>query len=159
MKIVHILCTIKLNDENDEIPLSHLLCMNKQYFCQTKIQKYNRNMFYLLKCTSVDFFRLFGFWEEAHWLYTSFFWKNIYDLSICCFLEDFHLVLLLATIWRSNFESWESLLSEWLPFEIHFFLIINQKVGYPGKNSAVLKIYKILFPQKCFVFTRYIANM
>ena len=65
-------------------------------------QKYNRNMFYLLKYTSVDFFRLFGLWEESHWLYTSFLKKIIYNLSICCFLEDFHLVLLLATIWRSN---------------------------------------------------------
>ena len=33
-------------------------------------QKYNRNIFDLLKFTCVDFFRLFGFWQESHWIYT-----------------------------------------------------------------------------------------
>ena len=90
---------------------------------------------------------------------------------LCCFLEEFHQVLLLASTWRPNLwvlrKTW---LSECLPFENHFFLIIYQKVEswIPchiylycifSKNSALLKNYKILFPQKCFVFARYIANL
>ena len=41
--------------------------MSKQYFCQTFFsQKCNRNIFVLLKCTSMDFVRLFGFWQKSH---------------------------------------------------------------------------------------------
>ena len=49
-------------------------------------QKYNRNIFDLLKCTSMDFFRLFRFWQESHWFYTSFLKKNyIHIIYQCCY--------------------------------------------------------------------------
>ena len=85
----------------------------------------------------------------------------------CCFLEVLHQVVLLATIWRSSLWILRKIwLFECLPFENHFFLIINQKVGYRSiysycmfsRNSAGLKNCKIPFPQKCFAFERYIAN-
>ena len=49
-----------------------------------------------------------------------------------CFLEEFKLVLLLATTWRQFF----------LPFENHFFLIINQKAGYPAIYILLLYIFQ-----------------
>ena len=61
----------------------------------------------------------------------------------CCFLEEFHMVLLLATTWRPNLWVLRKIwLSECLPFENHFFLIINQKVGYPA-----IYIYTVYFPK------------
>ena len=73
--------------------------------CTSKIQKYNRNFFDLLKRTSMDFFRLFVFWQESHWILYLFFYKNyihiIYQYCIatsfpCRFLEEFHLVLFIS---------------------------------------------------------------
>ena len=58
--------------KNDEILHSHFLAWisstsPKHIFSQ----KYNRNIFDLLKFTSMDFSLLFGFWQESHWFYTS----------------------------------------------------------------------------------------
>ena len=88
--------------------------------------------FYLMKRTSMDFFRLFGFWQESHWTLYFFFLKTIYLYIIyhyciaanfpCCFLEEFHSVLLLATIWRPNLWVLRKIwLSECLPFENYCF--------------------------------------
>ena len=56
-----------------------------------------------------------------------------------------------------------------LPFENHFFLIKNQKVGNPAIYIYAVYFPKILlswkttkdilFPQKCFVFAGYSANL
>ena len=109
-------------------------CMNKKYFCETLfLRKIQCNFFfYLMKCTSMDFFRLFGFWQESHWILYFFFLKTIYLYIIyhyfiaanfpCCFLEEFHSVLLLATIWRPNLWVLRKIwLSECLPFENYCF--------------------------------------
>ena len=103
----------------------------------------------------------YGGFRQAVWLlttiplnfiYSYLFFKNyvhiIYQYCIatnfsCCFLEKFHLVLLLATTWRPNLWVLRKIwLSECLPFENHFFLIINQKVGYPA-----ICIYTVYFPK------------
>ena len=52
------------------------------------------------------------------------------------------------TVWM--FTIWESLFSDhksesWIPCHIYLYCIFSKK-------SAVLKNYKILFPQKCFVY-------
>ena len=52
-------------------------------------QKYSRNIYDLLNFTSMDFFWLFGFWQESHWFYTSFL-RKAYNLSI--FLTTSHAV-------------------------------------------------------------------
>ena len=82
--------------------------------------------------------------------YTLFLRNYIHIYQYCiatnfshCFLEEFHLVLLLATTWRPNLWVLRKIwLSECLPFENHFFLIINQKVGYPA-----IYIYAVYFPK------------
>ena len=92
-------------------------------------------------------------WRQNTYIYTSF-RKNyihiIYQYCIatnfsCCFLEEFHLVLLLATTWRPNLWVLRKIwLSKCLRFENHVFLIINQKVGYPA-----IYIYTVYFPKFC----------
>ena len=47
-------------------------------------QKYNRNIFDLLKFTSMDFFWLFGFWQESHWFYNSVF-KKLHIIYQYCY--------------------------------------------------------------------------
>ena len=119
---------------NDEILHSHFFCRNKQYFCQTFFsrKKYNRNIFGLLKFISMDFFPTVWLLTGIPLILYLYFFKN-YILfiniatNISCFVwEEFHLVLLLATTWRSN--AWVLgmiWLSECFQFANHFFLIIN----------------------------------
>ena len=47
--------------------------MNKQHFSQFFLSHKNtiKYIFDLLNCTSVDFFKLFGFWQVSLWLYAS----------------------------------------------------------------------------------------
>ena len=120
----------------------------------------------------MDFFGMLGFWQESHWFYTSIFKKlhTIYQHhnSSCCFYGEFHLVLLSATTWRSNLwvirKIW---LSEYLQFDNHFFSNHKSESLIPWHTfmlyiflkSAILKNCKILFPRKCFVFAKYIANI
>ena len=59
---------------------------NHHYFFS---QKHNRNIFDLMKCTSMDFFRLFGFWQESHLFYTSFF-KKFYRYNLSILLPTSH---------------------------------------------------------------------
>ena len=134
-------------------------------------KKYNRNIFELLKFISMDFFWLFGFWQESHWFSTSILKKLDIIYQYCYQL----LMLLLGRISPGAITSHDPMvwalrkiwLSECLQFENHFFLIINQKVQYPSiywycifsKHFAILKNYKIPFPNKSFKFTRYITNM
>ena len=91
-----------------------------------------------------------------NFIYTSFFKKIyihiIYPYCIatnfsCCFLKEFHQLQLLATTWRPNIWILRKIwVSECLAFENHFFLIINQKVGY-----SVIYICTVYFP-KIFQF-------
>ena len=53
-------------------------------------QKYSWNIFDVLKCTSMDFFRLFGFWQESHRFYTSFFLKKLYIYNLSILLPTSH---------------------------------------------------------------------
>ena len=114
----------------------------------------------------MDFFRLFDFWQESHWIlhlylkkirYKSFI--NIATIFSCCFLKEYHLVLLLAIIWRSNLSVLRKIwLSECLPFDNCFFVIINQKIGYPdicsncifSKTSVVLRKLQTTISTKMF---------
>ena len=53
-----------------------------------------------------------------------------------------YLTIWMFTIWESLFSDYKS--ESWIPFHIYLCCIVS-------KNSSVLKKYKILFPQKCFV--------
>ena len=52
----------------------------KDFFSQI----FKRNIFDLLKFTSMDFFWLFGFWQESHWLYNSVF-KKLHIIYQYCY--------------------------------------------------------------------------
>ena len=157
-------------------------CMSEQYYCQTffltKIkQKYiwSTEMYFYGCCQIV-------------WLLTGtplnfiLFYKKIMYIHIInqyciatnfsqCFLEEFHLVLLLATTWRPNLEKdltiwmftiWESLFSDhksesWIPCHIYLccnlFIYLVTVFMLFQKFCCLKKTTKdILFPQKCFVF-------
>ena len=137
-------------------------------------QKYNRNIFDLLKFISMDFFWLFGFLQESHWFYTFIFkilhiiYSYWYQLLVLLFgrispgaIISHHLkiqsvglekdlTICMFTVWESLFPNHKS--KSWIPRHIYSYCIFS-------KNSAVLKNCKIPFPQKCFVFARYIPNM
>ena len=117
-------------------------------------QKYNRNIFDLLKFTSMDIFWLFGFWQEPNWFYASIFKNYILFINIatnfsCCFYGEFHLVLLSATTWRSNLWVLRKIwLCECLQFENHFFSNHKSESLIPWhvhfskiQNTKILKFY------------------
>ena len=57
-------------------------------------QKYNRNIFHLLKFIFMDFFWLLSFWQEFHWFYISIF-KKLQTIYQYCYQR---LMLLLERI-------------------------------------------------------------
>ena len=129
-------------------------CMSKQYFCQiffshkSTIEIYliywNVHLWFFSGCLAFDRdptkFYIYLFFKKIIYIHIIYQYCIATNLS-CCFLEEFHLVLLLATTWRPDL--WvlrKNCLSECLPFENLFFLIINQKVGY-----SVVYIYTEYF--------------
>ena len=136
-------------------------------------QKNKRNVFDLLKFTSMDFFWLFGILQESHWFYTSIFKKLhiIYqycyqllmlllgrilpgaiishDLKIQSLGFEKDLNILMFTVWESLFSNHKSESS--IPW--HIFIL------YIFQIFCCLKNYKMLFSQKCFTFVRYITNI
>ena len=57
-------------------------------------KKYSRNTFDLLKFISMEFFPLFGCWQESHWFY-NFIFKKLHIIYQYCYQ---HLILLLGRI-------------------------------------------------------------
>ena len=112
------------------------------------LQKYNKDIFDLLKCTSMDFFRLFGFSQESHWILYLFLKKILYIQFIniatnfsCCFLEELNLehsrhLKIYSLVFEKNLTIWlltlwETLYSNhksecWIP-QHTFMLYISKK--------------------------------
>ena len=106
-------------------------CMSKQYFCQKN---------FLTEIYTTEIYLIY--WNVLLWRISSHclaFDKN----PTKYYVQLPQLVLLLATTRRPNLWVLRKIwLSECLPFENHFFLIINQKVGYPA-----IYIYTVYFPK------------
>ena len=140
--------------------------MNNQYFCQTCFLTKNTIEIYLI------------YWNLFLWIFSDClaFDRNPTEKLHITYQYCYQLLMLLLgrispgaitshdpMVWALR-KIW---LSECLQFENHFFLIINQKVQYPSiywycifsKHFAILKNYKIPFPNKSFKFARYITNM
>ena len=131
-------------------------CTSKQYFCQIIFSHkstieifliyWNAHLWFFSGCLAFDRdptkFYIYLFFKKIIYIHIIYQYCIATNLS-CCFLEEFHLVLLLATTWRPDLWVLRKIcLSERLPFENHFFLIINQKVGYPA-----VYIYTEYFPK------------
>ena len=108
-------------------------------FCQTFFSHKNRIGIYLIHWNLLaGIFSGCLVFERNHTDFIPLFLKKYISFIkiatnfLCCFLEEFHLVLLLATIWRSSLTFYN------LKFRNHFFLIINQKVGY---HTYIRNIY------------------